>query len=264
VIVVDNASTDSSLDVVADLPLERIALGDNRGFGYGCNVGWRVGSSRYCLFLNPDARIDQSSIAALVATLDRDESYGAAAPRIVFEDGSLDFSLRRYPRLRSTFAQALFLHRLFPHAAWADEVIRDGRVYETAGCAEWVSGACVLVRRSLLEELGGFDEDFFLYCEDIDLCRRIWDSGYRIWYEPRATAVHAGGGSAPRASLLPRLAASRLRYADKHRGLTAASLERLGVALGALTHAALSRGGSAVRAGHLRSLRLVVSRSGDT
>ena len=82
-------------------------------------------------------------------------------------------------------------------------------------------GACVLVRRSVLEELDGLDEGFFMYCEDIDLCRRFRSSGYELVYEPARSSSHEGGASAPRASLLPVLAASRIRYARKHRGAAA-------------------------------------------
>jgi GT2 family glycosyltransferase len=108
-----------------------------------------------------------------------------------------------------------------------------------------------------LEELGGLDERFFMYCEDVDLCRRVRDAGYDVRYEPEAVAVHEGGASAPRASLLPTLAESRLLYARKHRGRTAAGVERGGIALGALTHLLVARR-RAVRAGHARSLRLAL------
>ena len=106
------------------------------------------GSSPYVLFLNPDARIDADALAKLVAELDRDERIGAVAPRIEEPDGSLDYSLRRFPRLRSSFAQALFLHRIFPDATWVDEVIRDPAEYEHPHAVEWVSGACFVVRRT--------------------------------------------------------------------------------------------------------------------
>ena len=115
-----------------------------------------------------------------------DPSVGLVAPRLVDEDGSLDFSQRRFPRLRSTYAQALFLHRIFAHAQWTDEVIRDPRAYERAGPVEWVSGACVLVRRSALERLGGWDQGFFHYGEDIDICSRLWRSGFELRFEPGA------------------------------------------------------------------------------
>jgi N-acetylglucosaminyl-diphospho-decaprenol L-rhamnosyltransferase len=260
-IVSDNASQDGSLETIADLPVERIALPVNGGFSHGCNAGWRRGTSPYVLFLNPDARIDETALARLVDVLESRPSAGAVAPRIAHDDGSLDYSQRRFPQLRSTYAQAVFLHRLFPRAPWTDELVRDPAAYERTGTPDWVSGACILVRRAVLEQLGGFDEGFFMYCEDIDLCRRIWDAGWEVVFEPSALIVHEGGASAPRTSLLPVLAASRLRYAEKHRSAAAAGAERCGVALSALTHLVAARGGTAARAGHARALRLAVSRS---
>jgi GT2 family glycosyltransferase len=210
--------------------------------------------------LNPDARIDEDSIDALVEVLETAPEVGAVAPRTVDSDGSLDYSQRRFPRLRSTYAQALFLHRLFPTASWSDEVIRDDKAYAVRGTPDWVSGACMLLRRSALEELGGLDEGFFMYSEDVDLCKRLRLAGYEVLFEPAALAEHEGGASEPRTNLLPVLAASRLRYAAKHRSRSIVFLERLGLALGALTHVAVARGGVAARAGHARTLRLVVTR----
>jgi N-acetylglucosaminyl-diphospho-decaprenol L-rhamnosyltransferase len=261
VIVVDSASSDGGLEAVADLPLTAIPLTENRGFGYACNVGWRHGRAPYVLFLNPDANIDPTSLMRLAQLLEDTASAGAAAPRIVDAEGALDYSLRRFPRLRSTFAQALFLHRLWPRAAWSDEVVRDDALYERPGSPEWASGACLLTRRSLLERLGGFDEGFFLYCEDRDLCYRIRREGLDVRFEPSAVAVHEGGASAPRTALLPVLAASRVRYARKHRSRPAALLEQAGIALGALTHAIISGGGAAARRGQLHALRRALSPS---
>ena len=252
-IVVDNASHDGSLATISDLPIARVPLDENRGFGAGCNRGWKAGSAPAVLFLNPDARIDSASVERLAACLDADPSVGLVAPRTAREDGSLDYSVRRFPRLRSTYARALFLHRLLPRASWTDEVVRDPTVYDRAAPVEWVSGACVLVRRRALEAIGGWDENFFLYSEDVDLCRRLWDAGYKVLFEPAAGAVHEGGASAPRSQLLPLLAQSRVRYAQLHMGRGAALLERLGVGLGELTHALLTRKGRAVRVGHLRA-----------
>jgi N-acetylglucosaminyl-diphospho-decaprenol L-rhamnosyltransferase len=260
VIVVDNASPDASLEAVRDLPLTAIQLSHNGGFAHGVNAGWRAGSSPYVLLLNPDARIDGPSIEALVLALEEDPRLGAAAPRIVDEDGSLDYSQRRFPRLRSTYARAFFLHRLFPSAPWTDELVRDEEAYARRGSPDWVSGACVLLRRKALEELDGLDEGFFMYGEDIDLCRRLRAAGFELLYEPAALVHHEGGASAPRAHLLPVLAASRIRYATKHRSRAGALLERIGVALEAATHVAVARGGIAARAGHARALRLAVTR----
>jgi GT2 family glycosyltransferase len=262
VVVVDNASADGSLDSVADLPVTAIALAHNGGFSHGCNAGWRSTSAPYVLFLNPDARIDAESLGKLAEVLETQPAVGAVAPRILHADGTLEYSQRRFPRLRSTYARALFLHRLFPAASWTYELVRDPAAYAVSGAPDWVSGACVLVRRTVLEELDGFDEGFFMYCEDIDLCHRLRSSGHGLVFEPEAVVSHEGGASAPRTSLLPVLAASRIRYAAKHRSTAGALLERLGVALEALTRLVVSRGGWAARAGHARSLVLAVSQRG--
>jgi N-acetylglucosaminyl-diphospho-decaprenol L-rhamnosyltransferase len=261
VIVVDNASPDGSLAAVSELALTAIQLERNGGFAHGVNAGWHAGSAPYVLLLNPDARIDGPSIDVLVQVLEERAEVGAVAPRIVDADGSLDYSQRRFPQLRSTFARAFFLHRLFPDAAWTDELVRDEDAYTRRGSPEWVSGACILLRRETLVQLAGLDEGFFMYAEDIDLCRRLRAAGYELLFEPAAAVAHEGGASEPRANLLPVLAASRLRYAAKHRGRTGALLERIGIALEAATHIAVSRGGLAARAGHARALRIAVTRA---
>jgi GT2 family glycosyltransferase len=252
--VVDNASSDGSLDSVSDLEVNAIALEQNRGFAHGCNRGWIEGHAPFVLFLNPDAQIDPSSIWQLVQALKDAPKTAAAAPKVMNLDGGLDYSLRRFPRLRSTYAQALFLHRFLPHASWTDELVREPEAYERRHEVDWVSGVCLLVRREVLEELGGWDAGFFMYCEDIDLCRRIRDLGFEIEFVPNAQVLHEGGASAPRPALLPTLAASRLRYASKHSQIGNQLVERLGIALGAITHIVISRGGKAARLGHARAL----------
>jgi N-acetylglucosaminyl-diphospho-decaprenol L-rhamnosyltransferase len=256
VLVVDNASTDGSLETVANLAVTTIPQRMNLGFAHGCNVGWRIGSAPLVLFLNPDAIISPDALQRLAETLLADSSAGAAAPRIL-HDGALVPSLRRFPRLRSTYARAFFLHRLFPQASWTDEIVRDEREYERPQTVDWASGACLLVRRAALEWLGGFDDGFFLYCEEIDLCRRLRELGLSVRYEPRAACTHVGGASAPRSTTIPILTASRIRYARKHRGRLGGGLERAGIALEAFTHT-IAGSGRAVRAAHARSLRLAL------
>jgi GT2 family glycosyltransferase len=262
VIVVDNDSSDGSLATVDDLPVRAIASGGNLGFATGCNIGWRAGSSPYVLFLNPDAEVDEGSLRRLVAVLDERPAAAVAAPRILGEGGEVQHSLRRFPRLRSTYAQAFFLDRVRPLAPWADEMIRDAEHYDRPGAQEWVSGACMLVRREVLDRLDGWYGGFFLYCEDIDLCRRVHDLGLEVYYEPAATVVHPGGGSAPRSSTLPILARSRVLYAQRHRGAFGAFAERLGIALEAATHLVAARGGRPAVAAHARALRVSLSAGG--
>ena len=261
VIVVDNASGDGSLDEVAELQVTARQLERNVGFAAGCNEGWRLGSAQYVLFLNPDARIDPASVRRLALVLDEGPSVGIAAPLIRDAAGALEYSQRRFPRLVSTFSQALFLHRLFPRRAWVDELVRDPTAYAERRSVDWVSGACLLVRRELLERLGGWDERFFMYCEDVDLCKRVRDLGFAVVFEPATVAMHEGGASAPRPSLLPALATSRLLYAEKHHSGGRALLERAGIALNGVTHAVASTQGPGARRGHLRAAaRVAVSR----
>jgi N-acetylglucosaminyl-diphospho-decaprenol L-rhamnosyltransferase len=257
VIVVDNASTDGSLEAIADLPVAAIALDENRGFAYGCNTGWHRGNAKSVAFLNPDAQIDTITLGRLECVLD-DRAVGLVAPKLLHADGSVDISQHRFPTLISTYARALFLHRLFPGASWAADDIKEPVAYEAPSSPDWIGGACLLIRRSLLEELGGFDEGFFMYCEDVDLCRRIRDAGLDVRYEPSAVAFHEGGRSTPKGSMLPVFAASRVRYVAKHRGSAAAAVERIGLTLGAVIRMVIGRGGVQVRLGHARSLRTLL------
>lgn len=261
VTVVDNASPKGGLETLEGLDVRAVAAGENRGFAAGCNLGWRLGCAPAVLFLNPDARIEPEDVVRLARRLE-DPGVGIAAPRIVGEDGVIHHSLRRFPSVRSTFAQALFAHRVLPDAAWSDEVVRDADAYEAPHAVDWASGACLLVRRTLLEQLGGLDDGFFMYCEDTDLCKRAADAGAATVYEPDAAAVHLGGASAPRASLLPVLASSRCRYAAKHGPAASAVLTRVGVVLGAFTHAVVSRDGAA-RSGQLRAARVAIRAATD-
>jgi GT2 family glycosyltransferase len=259
VIIVENASGDGSLETVADLErVTAIQAPVNRGFAAGCNLGWRAGTAADVLFLNPDATTTVESVRTLARVLRVAPHAGAVAPRIVEPEGRLDFSLRRFPTIRSTYAQAFFLHRVFPRRTWTDEVDRDREHYERSGVVEWVSGAAVMVRRTVLEQLDGWDETYFHYGEDVDICRRIWDLGFEIRYEPTATVVHEGGGSAPRPELLPLLAENRLRYVRKHGGRVAAAVARGGIALNSVTHFFVGRGGRATRRGHAAAFKTML------
>jgi N-acetylglucosaminyl-diphospho-decaprenol L-rhamnosyltransferase len=256
VTVVDNASPDDATDTIADLGVRVVHSGRNGGFSFGCNTGIAAGAAPYVLLLNPDARIDPDAVLVLAARLDDDPGCGLVAPLILEADGTPAPSLRRFPRLRSTLAQALFVHRLVPAL---DELVHDPAAYRTAGTADWVSGACLLVRRSVLADLGGMDERFFLYCEDTDLCRGVWDAGLSVRFEPAAQAHHAGGASGDRSSLRAVLAASRVAYARKHATRAGAAAEAAAIALGEAVHALSKLHRPAQRRGHLAALRAVAT-----
>lgn len=262
VTVVDNASPDRSLEAVDDLPVQRIAAGGNLGFGAGCNLGAAGGRAPYILLLNPDARLTDGALERLCAVLDADPGVALAGPRLLAPDGALMHSMRRFQSARSTWARALYLHRLLPRARWANEIDARPAAYAAPAEPEWVSGACMLVRRDAFDALGGFDEGFFMYCEDEDLCRRLRAGGGRVRYEPGAVVSHVGGVSAPRAGLYPVLARSRIRYARVHAGRASAAAQRAGVAAEALSHAIVALAGRPRQArGHRAALRASLGRN---
>jgi GT2 family glycosyltransferase len=260
VTVVDNDSPDASLDVLRGLPIRAIQSGRNGGFGFGCNLGAAAGRAPYILFINPDARIAGSDLRRLASVLDAEAEVALVAPRVLDWDGTLMPNLRRGQRVSSIWAQAFFLHRLLPRARWANEIDRDVAAHQHVNYPEWVSGACMLVRRTAFESIGGFDEAFFLYGEDMDLCARLWLAGGRVRYEPGASAYHEGGRSAPRTSLYPVLAASRLHYARKYSGPIAARLLAFGLAVEAMTHVVANVHRPARARGHVATLRAIVRR----
>src|SRR5262249_8999003 len=143
VTVVDNASPDDSVATIADLDVDVVRSERNGGFSYGCNRGAARASAEFLLFLNPDARIEPAALEALVGALRADESVGLVGPRLFEPGDELAYSVRRWPSNGSTFAQALFLHRIWPQADWSDELVRDAASYEHDHDVEWLSGACM-------------------------------------------------------------------------------------------------------------------------
>jgi N-acetylglucosaminyl-diphospho-decaprenol L-rhamnosyltransferase len=260
VIVVDTASADPAFDTIEDLPgVEAVHAERNGGFAYGCNLGAARGTGTYVLLVNPDAALPAAELATLAAVLDADPRVGLVAPRIVDEDDALQRSVRRFPRLRSALSKALFLHRIWPNAAWSDDLVHDPRAYERAWEPEWVSGACMLVRREAWDALGGLDEGFFMYAEDTDLCWRLWDQGWRVRFEPAATVLHTGGHSAPRSQLRTADVRSHLRYVLLRDGTTAARLTALAIALDELTHLIVRARRPGYARGHLAGLRAALA-----
>ena len=238
VTVVDNACPDDSTAVVADLPVRIIKAPRNGGFAFGCNIGIAAGASEHVLLINPDARLDAASLTTMAGALRSGPELGGVGPRTIDEAGQLDWTQRRFPRLRSSFAQALFLHRLAPRASWTDEVIRDPEAYARPTVADWLSGCCLLLRRDALAQVDGLDEGFFLYSEETDLFLRLRQAGWTARYVPAATVTHVGGVSAAPDTMKGTWARSRIRYARKHHGHAVAMLEAVALAIGALTRAA--------------------------
>jgi hypothetical protein len=197
-IVVDNASSDGSADAAAAFaPRARVLRNrDNVGFARGVNQGLAATSAATVLIMNPDCRLERGAFDTLRAELERSDRVALAGPRILNPDGSIQGSARGDPDiLTGLFGRTTLLRRVLPHLGVAKRNVIAADARGGSIEVDWVSGACMLARRSALERVRGFDERYFLYWEDADLCRRLRGQGYQIRYVPGATAVHRVGHS---------------------------------------------------------------------
>lgn len=174
VIVVDNASEDGSRQMVQqEFPQVHLIVNPrNMGFGAGNNVAIAFTRGRYVLFLNSDTRVTAGALSPLVQYADRHQDVGIMGPKLLNEDGSLQYSCRRYPNLGAGLFRNTLLGRLFPNNRYATDYLMQDWDHASIRDVDWVSGAAMMVRKHLLTQLGGFDEAFFMYCEDVDLCWR--------------------------------------------------------------------------------------------
>lgn len=197
IVVADNASTDgSSAALRAADPAVTIVSGPNVGYGGGINrAAATVRDAGVLVVTNPDVVFDPSAVAILVDALRVDPGIGIVGPRIDNPDGSLYPSARTFPRLSDAVGHA-FLGSIAPRNRFTRRYRLLDWDHATARRVDWVSGACFVIRTELFERLGGFDHRYFMYLEDVDLCRRASAAGYGVAYEPAARVVHVQGVSA--------------------------------------------------------------------
>jgi GT2 family glycosyltransferase len=226
VIVVDQASSDGTADWLREErpDVQLVALERNVGFGAGNNRGLAVAQGRWVLLLNSDAFVRLGAIDELVRFGDARPAAGAVGPRLLWEDGRLQRSCRSFPTVYRVATEYLFLRKLAPNSMALNAFYCGGFAHDEPRRVDWVTGAAVLVRRELMQRIGGFDEAFFLYSEEVDLLRRVHDAGLEVWFDPAAEAVHVWGGTTrrdPGPSYREQLR-SHVRYLDKHEGRAAA------------------------------------------
>lgn len=266
VIVVDNGSTDGSPGLVADRwpGVHLIANPDNRGYQAANNQGMRAASGSVLLLINADAMLQRGCLAGLLRRLATDERCAIVGPRLVYGDGSFQrWTAGRLPTLASVASSFLFVDRLLPRSG-----VWIGRDLRRPAVVGWVSSACMAVRRSALEDIGLMDERFFAYMDDVDLCARAADAGWRVRYEPEAVATHLMGQSTKRQTgrSSPLAVSTFLRYVELHRGRRVAACTRavaaVGFALRAVVHGGLglrSAERRATAAAHGRSARICLT-----
>jgi N-acetylglucosaminyl-diphospho-decaprenol L-rhamnosyltransferase len=196
IVVVDNASTDGSADVIAserpDVCLIRNP--ENRGFAAAANQAIRSTSADVIVLLNPDSIVRAAAIDALEEAVRSHPRAGVVAPLILNPDGSVQPTKRAFPTLWQSALHGL-VGLFWPNNPGTRAyTLADAKLDEprTVG---WVAATGVAMRREAFESVDGFDERFFFFVEDVDLCKRLWDAGWEVWFDPRAVLVHEWGGS---------------------------------------------------------------------
>ena len=228
IIVIDNASTDGTVEAIEKIfPVVELVINkNNRGFATANNVGIQKSQGQYILFLNPDTIVHPHSLDTLVKFMDENKDVGACGAKLLNPDGSHQDSIRCFPSFRS----ALHRHTAFKYIGifkrdYKKWIMKDHDSNKQMD-VEQIMGAALMTRKSIIEQVGQMDEDFFMYYEEVDLCYRIKEAGRRIVYVPESEITHLGGRSAGQIPADKRIMAmtSLLIFFKKHRGKFATGL----------------------------------------
>jgi GT2 family glycosyltransferase len=194
IVVVDNGSHDGSLEAVAAAhpDVRLVALRHNAGYGAAANAGVRASKAAVAIVTNPDTTFAPGAVAAMASYLESHPKTGAVGPLLLNPDGSLQFSARPFPSVPLAAAHA-FLGLFWESNPASRAYLMAGWDHATEREVDWVSGACIALRRKAFDGVGGFDEAYFMYVEDVDLCWRMRREGWRIGFTPEAKVTHHVG-----------------------------------------------------------------------
>jgi N-acetylglucosaminyl-diphospho-decaprenol L-rhamnosyltransferase len=197
IIVVDNASSDGSAAMVRrEFPeVQLVANETNRGYAAANNQALALARAELVLLLNPDVEVTAQALEEMMACLRRHERAAAVAPRLVSPKGRLQYSCRTFPTPDVILWEVLGLSRLWPRSRIFGKYRMTWWSYNDERPVPQPMASALLARREVLEQLGGFDERFAIFFNDVDLCKRIWEAGWEIWFTPTATVRHEHGAS---------------------------------------------------------------------
>ena len=193
--------------------------------GGGNNTGMRLASGRYFLLLNSDAWAVGDAVEQLTAFADQHPEAAVVGPRLLNPDGSLQRSARAFPTLWRLATEYLFLRKLAPRSRLLNRFYEGDFDHDEAREVDWLFGACLLVRREAADEVGLFDEDFFMFSEETDWCYRFRQAGWSVYFFPGAEVVHVGGASHG-GRLFAENVRGHVRFFAKHRGTREAERAR--------------------------------------
>ena len=256
IIVVDGASADGSAALVAaEFPEVRLlAQTTNVGFPRGNNIGLAAAQGRYLFLLNPDTVIQPNTITTLLAYMEEHPAVGVAGAQLRYPDGRVQSSRRRFPTFWTGVFESTWLEPLAPRGLLARYRVDDAPD-DAVTAVDWVMGACLFVRRAAYAAVGGMDEAYFMYSEELDWCRRMRDGGWQVHYVPTTYVIHHEGKSSEQAVTARHVNFQRakLRYFRKFHGPQTAGVLRL-LLLANYAWQLLLEGAKGV-VGHRRALR---------
>lgn len=230
VIVVDSASTDGTPEMLRErFPWVRLmAQPVNVGFTAGNNIGLRAAGGRFLMLLNPDTDVIGNALARLAAYMEANPDVGAVGPHTLNTDGSTQSSRRRFPTLATAFLESTPLQKIAPRRV-LDRYYVNGPPDDAVLDVDWMQGSALMVRREVYEAVGGLDEGYVMYSEEVDWCKRIKLAGWRVVYVGSAQIVHHGGKSSDQVVARRHIHfnTSKLRYFQKFHGRGAAAVLRV-------------------------------------
>jgi GT2 family glycosyltransferase len=218
IIVVDNASTDNSVEMVKTHFSEIILVEspENLGFAKANNFGSEKAQGDFLVFLNPDVILTEASFEKMLRFLESHPAVGLIGPRLIYENGDFQISTGLFPKILSEFKMSR-LARKVKKRTFREKLASQ---FETFKEVNWVTGACIMLRRSLFEQVNGFDDKLFMFFEDADLCKRVHEEGLRVVYFPETEIIHQRGltyGRRPQ-RIAKQYRQSQRYYYRKHNG----------------------------------------------
>ncbi|MBN2180325.1 MAG: glycosyltransferase family 2 protein [Sedimentisphaerales bacterium] len=222
VIVVDNASTDGTIETIKEKfpKIKLIVNNENRGFAAANNLAIPESQGKYILFLNPDTIVHKNALDVLIEFMDNNDKAGACGPKLLNSDGTIQPSTRHFP----DFYSALYQNTVFRNIGIFRKQYQRYRMsdfsFNEQVNVDILMGAAIMTRRSIIDEIGAMDENFFMYYEEADLCYRIIAAGWNIVFVPNAAITHLGGSSSDQIPIKTHMMKlkSLLTYFRKHKG----------------------------------------------
>ena len=204
IFVVDNGSDDGTIEMIKrDFPDVRLIASDkNLGFAKANNLALKRASGEFILLLNPDTEINRNSLSKPIEFIKNHQQCGVLGPKMLYPDGKLQPSVRRFPTLGAVAMMLFKLPKLFPNLKAVNKYLAKDFDYNREQIVDQIMGAYMFMPKSAIERVGYLDERFFIWFEEVDYCRRLKASGFEVWYSPEISILHHGGKSFAQAAVI--------------------------------------------------------------